>query len=650
MRLFHRLPGKLANKIDGILVAFFLFALTMIGLTLYVGRQLEGGAAAINEAGALRMRTYRIGYLLEQAQLYPAVRTSLLSEARATIEEFSAAIALIDQGDPDRPLFLPREEEVRLQMALLKRHWQMRFEPLLRDLLVRLEATPDDPDFRKAFARIDEEVRAFVPQINALVLLVEKSNARHTDQMWAYQNALVGFALFGTLVLIYLFRRLVIDPVEQLQRGMASMAKADFGVRLPVYRRDEFGELAHGFNHMADQLHDLYANLEQKVRQKTEDLAVRARELGLLYEVAAHLTESAELERMVQGVLERVRDLLGAEAWAVRLIDEKTDALNFAVTHAIPDDLLAAEAQLPLGICLCGKAALEEIACAGCPRPEDAPELMLNCYRQGLLAVVAIPVRTKNRILGIFNLFFTTARTLKENEIRLLEAVGRHLGVAIENLQLAEREKEMAVSEERNLLAQELHDSIAQSLAFLNIQAQMMEVSLRRGDIVSATEELARIREGVQESYDNVRELLVHFRIRVEHSDLGEAIDQAAQKFEGQTGILTRIVRHGEIPSLAPTIILQILHIVQEALSNVRKHAQAQHVTILLDNREEGMVVEIDDDGIGFSVSPEGKGEPGHVGIGIMCERAHRIKARCEVDSAPGAGTRIRLILPREER
>lgn len=650
MRLFHRLPGKLASKIDGILVIFFVFALTMIGLTLYVGRQLEGGAAAINEAGALRMRSYRIGYLLEQAQHSPEDRFSLLEEARATIDEFSAAIQLIDQGDPDRPLFLPREAEIRRQMDALKDHWQMRFKPLLENALDMIGKEPVAAETHQLLKNIDDEVRAFVPRINALVLLVEKSNAQHTDRMWAFQNALVGFALFGTLLLIHLFRQLVIDPVEKLQRGMESMAKADFGVRLPVDRRDEFGKLASGFNHMADQLHDLYTNLEQKVRQKTEDLAVRARELGLLYEVAAHLTEPAGLERMVQGVLERVRELLDAEAWAVRLIDEKTGALNFVVTHAVPEDLLMVEAQLPLGLCLCGKAALEEIACAGCPRPEDAPELMLNCYRQDLLAVVAIPVRTKNRILGIFNLFFTTSRKLKENEIRLLEAVGRHLGVAIENLQLAEREKEMAVSEERNLLAQELHDSIAQNLAFLNIQAQMLEASLRMGDKASATEELARMREGIQESYDNVRELLVHFRIRVEHSDLVEAIEQAAQKFEGQTGILTRIVRNGEIPSLSPTIILQILHIVQEALSNVRKHAQAKHVSILLDNRDEGMVIEIDDDGIGFSPFPEGKSEPGHVGIGIMCERAHRIKARCEVDSKPGAGTRIRLTLPREER
>ncbi|MCX8087188.1 MAG: type IV pili methyl-accepting chemotaxis transducer N-terminal domain-containing protein [Rhodocyclaceae bacterium] len=646
MRLFHRLPGKLASKIDGILVVFFLFALTMIGMTLYVGRQLEGGAAAINEAGALRMRTYRLGYLLEQAMLYPELRPHLTNEARTTIEEFTAAIALIDNGDPERPLFLPREKIVRDQMSMLKQHWQERFEPLLRSTLMEVDKQASATALRRKMEGIDSEVRSFVPQINALVLQIENSNAQHTALMWTFQNALVGFALFGTLLLIYLFRRLVIDPVEQLQQGMERMAHADFGVRLPVSRSDEFGELATGFNRMADHLQDLYATLEQRVQQKTRDLAIRARELGLLYEVAAHLTEPAELAYLAQGVLERVRELVGASGWAVRLIDEKNGSLSFVVAKDVPEDLLQAEAQLPLGVCLCGRAAEKEQAFAGCPRPDNEDGLLLNCYREGFQAVAAIPLLAKNRGLGIFNLFFATPRTLEENEIRLLEAVGRHLGVAIENLQLAEREKEMAVSEERNLLAQELHDSIAQNLAFLNIQTQMLDASLRDGDIETAREELARIREGIQESYDNVRELLVHFRIRIEHSDLVEAIESAAQKFEGQTGIVTRVELHDEIPSLSPTTILQLLHIVQEALSNVRKHAQASQVMISLSARDGELAIYICDNGVGFTLRQDFESATGHVGIGIMRERAHRIGARCTIASTPGEGTSVRLVLP----
>ena len=122
-------------------------------------------------------------------------------------------------------------------------------------------------------------------------------------------------------------------------------------------------------------------------------------------------------------------------------------------------------------------------------------------------------------------------------EKSLLETIGQHLGVAIENQRLRSREKELAVFEERNLLAQELHDSIAQGLAFLNIQVQLLQDSLRKGNLEEAMQTAGQLREGVQESYDDVREFLVHFRTRVLQSDLDTAIANTLTKFEVQTGI-----------------------------------------------------------------------------------------------------------------
>ena len=108
--------------------------------------------------------------------------------------------------------------------------------------------------------------------------------------------------------------------------------------------------------------------------------------------------------------------------------------------------------------------------------------------------------------------------------MHLLETLGHHLGVAIENQRLKLRDKQLAISEERNLLAQELHDSIAQGLAFLNIQVQLLQDSLHKGRVDEALQTAGQLREGVQESYDDVRELLVHFRTRVHQSDLDTAI------------------------------------------------------------------------------------------------------------------------------
>jgi len=204
----------------------------------------------------------------------------------------------------------------------------------------------------------------------------------------------------------------------------------------------------------------------------------------------------------------------------------------------------------------------------------------------------------------------------------------------------------MAVSEERNLLAQELHDSIAQSLAFLNIQAQMLKESLRKGQLDTAAAELAMMGEGIQESYDNVRELLGHFRIKVSHAELDDAIRSALEKFEGQTGIRTSFRKEGDGVVAAATSTIQVLHIIQEALSNVRKHAAATAVDVTMRGDAEFSIA-VRDDGKGFIPAEVLEDGGSHVGLDIMRERAHRIGARLELDTAPGRGTCVTLVLPR---
>jgi two-component system nitrate/nitrite sensor histidine kinase NarX len=254
--------------------------------------------------------------------------------------------------------------------------------------------------------------------------------------------------------------------------------------------------------------------------------------------------------------------------------------------------------------------------------------------------MAVFPIRFRDRVLGVFNLFFDQPREFTVADRQMLETLGRHLGVAIENQRLVAREKEMAVSEERNLLAQELHDSIAQSLAFLNMQAQMLEDSLDQGEIERARAELAQISTGIQASYDDVRELLVHFRTRASQTDLESAIAQSLTRLESQTDIRTGFTRSGTSLPLSPETQVQVLHILQEALSNVRKHAGAREVQVDL---QRGPVCRfrVRDDGRGFE--PDEAAPEMHVGLRIMRERAQRIGGFLIVQSRPGAGTEVVL-------
>lgn len=455
-------------------------ALVAIGATLQVSQRLEGGAAAINDAGRERMRSYRIAYQLQQQVANPSPQ--LLADIRHEMTAFEMTLNELAHGNPQRPLYLPKDQQVGAQMIRLIHAWQADIKPHIESII----NSPDAAAQQAALASYRPLLEQYVSGINELVVMVENNNAHAAALLRYLQIALVMLALAGTVALLYIFSHMVVRPIQQLQRATSRMTTADFDMRVPVTSQDELGELAMGFNRMADELRDIYATLEQRVEEKTRSIEVKNRELAAL-------------------------------------------------------------------------------------------------------------------------------------------------------------DKAMAISEERNLLAQELHDSIAQSLAFLNIQIQMLQEDLEKNRTADALKGVTQIREGVQESYEHVRELLLHFRVRIDSTDLQTAIFSALEKFEKQTGIKTHFELRGKLPDFLPEQVLQIMHIVQEALSNIRKHAHASQVKILI-NAADWCVIDINDNGAGFDVEHDA-GE-NHVGLRIMRERAQKIGAELIFASDSTKGTHISLILP----
>jgi len=634
---------KLSNKIIGILVVFFLIATTAIGMTLLISWQLEGAAAAINDTGSQRMRSYRIGYLLQKMVHEADGAKTVPYEIRAEVAQFEKVLTGLERGDPLRPLFMPRDEPIQIGAGEMRYQWDNRMRPLILSLLDTDSAVQREALLRQYHIDVGE----FAGKVNALVLMMEKSYAHNTNILRSFQLGLVAMALIGTIALIYYFFALVVRPVQQLEEGIGRMTGEDFDVRLPVKSRDEFGSLAEGFNRMANHLSDLYATLEQRVAVKTRTLEEKNHELSALYEIAAFLNEPASVEDLCRGFIQRVIQALGAQGGAVRIFDAKTQKLFLLIHEGLSDDFVKKEASVCSGECICGETVLTAMPLVLDINRPPVNMTLMTCKREGFQTASAFTIRYKKRVIGIYNLYFTGTRQIVEREIHLLEILGQHLGVAVENQRLASRDKELAVSEERNLLAQELHDSIAQGLAFLNIKVQLLEDSLRQQDVAGALEETANIREGVQESYDDVRELLVHFRTRVREADLEAAIRGALQKFEGQTGIATRFEHDVSGAPLPAEYETQMLHIVQESLSNIRKHAKASLVSVHLEHNLDDVIVTVRDNGVGFDpVARADDIAEQHVGLKIMMERAHRIGGRCQIESQPGGGTLVRLVLP----
>ncbi|SAK78552.1 nitrate/nitrite sensor protein [Caballeronia pedi] len=599
---------RLTTRIVTLSMVSLVLVLAMIGGTLWLSWQLQGAGAAINDAGSLRMRAnaVAIALLRNGGDASPALQLH--------IEQMNATLDRLCHGDPARPLFLPDDEDVHRQFEHVANAWHTRLEPDVR------KGMAADPD---AISRYLLELRAFVTGADELVGLIERENARKTAWLRTSQMALAAMACIGTLAIVYLLYLWIVVPVQRLQEGLARIEGREFETRLPVETQDEFGHLAAGFNRMAAELQTLYRDLAGRVEEKTSELAAQNRELTALYEMAAFVNQPNDVDVLCRGFLARLTRQVDADGAAVRLITED-GKVRLIGSEGLPASLLQDERCLAADGCVC-----------------DAQ----RCRSLGFATVAAFDIVSQGEKLGAFSLHFRGERVLPASESHLLDTLGAHFGTALKNRRLAALARQLAVSEERNLVAQGLHDSIAQSLNFLKMQVHLLDVATREARIDEIREIVPLLAGGVADSYDDVRELLMNFRTKIGSGELRRAVDEAVERFGLQTGIAPRLDYRDEggLP-LPPDQQLQVLFILQEALSNIRKHAEAQRITVtIVNDRDFSLLVE--DDGQGYD--PEEMAALGetHVGFHIMRERAHRLGAMLRLSGAPGRGARVELVL-----
>ena len=613
---------SLRKKLGAIGCTLLLMGLSSIGLTLWVTWQLEGGAAAVNEAGRMRMQTWRLAQTLPQADL---------QRTQGLMAQFDQSVHLLRSGDPARPLFVPHDARSQQAFADVQREWDR--------LRIAWSSMPLPTAANTAL-----QAEAFVAHVDAFVSAIEQTMSRLTSILNAVQFIMVTLTIISAVVMLYSAYLFIFNPLTRLRTVLARVEEGDLTVRVEAAGSDEFGALAAAFNRMAYRLQVLYESLESKVREKTESLEGQHARMSLLYESAAFVARAATLDELAKGIAQQARLAGGADASAVRGSDESNKRYLMLASDCLPQEFIDEEHCIPTGDCFCGQPQGLAVTRVIPIQVEGPSALLGHCARAGYETVISVPVRLQERLVGELNLFYRGPRQLSGDDRALLETIASHLAGAIEGLRAAALQRETAVAEERGFIARELHDSIAQSLAFLKIQLGLLRSDLKNADTLKIERTLRELDAGVHESLGDVRELLVHFRTRTNAEDIVPALKMTLLKFEHQTGLGTHLEIGGEGLPLPADVQVQVLHVVQEALSNVRKHAQAGAVWVEVQQSPQWRV-EVRDDGCGFEVCGVGPDET-HVGLRIMRERAQHIGATVEVESVPGSGTCVVLKLP----
>lgn len=611
-------------------------ALLSVVFTLLLSWRLEGASTAINDAGSLRMQTYRLAYMVGNHATERQINNQ--------IKEFEQSLQKVSRTDAINPL-LPaqRPQAYDLIQSMLVIDWQSNILPKLQK-----HTLPTNIDLYRFAGNIDLFVQA-----------LENANEENTRWLRRFQMALILMILIAAGVMIKFHYSWIIRPLEALLDGVQTIGRGGFGVAIPTGYIQEFAQVSKGFNQMSAHLKTLYTDLEGLVARQTQDLARQNRDLEMLYQTTRDLHQTHTPTKAAEEFLSRVVPAVSASAGSIRLLDFERKRTDLVASTGLPADVQTAEQCSELEACLCGHkdkgregGRLSEnpsgqSACFYDAR--DYGNLPFVTGHPGFARVSVFPILYKSEELGILTLYFSDGIELGENDDSLLRTLCGQLGVSIANSRFAQERSQLAVLQERNLIAQGLHDSIAQTLTFLNLQVQMLDSAYKAGEKEQMEENIRFLTDGVQECYDDVRELLLNFRTKISNKDFPEAVTSLLARFEQQTQIEVDTAWRDDGPSLNNDEQLQVIFILQESLSNIRKHAQAHHVVVELDNRHD-FTLRIRDDGVGFDTGRLKNMSEAHVGLGIMQERARRINAVLSVESQPHQGTTVTLVLPQHRR
>lgn len=384
---------------------------------------------------------------------------------------------------------------------------------------------------------------------------------------------------------------------------------------------------------------DMVSRMQMKLERQN-------RELLALHWAALDIYGEVSLDTVLKKVVDQARLLLEAQYGAISVYDEHGLIAEF-MTSGIPDEMQELIGEPPEGRGLLGhvlrKGQSLRIADIGRdPRSTGFPP-----HHPIMHSLLAVPVVCKAPFRG--NLYVTekkTATEFSDEDEDTLVRFATAAAIAIDNAHLNQRLRSLAVAEERVRIARELHDGMAQVLAYVNTKAQAVKAYLDKGKNEQAGVQLEQLAAAARDVYTDAREGILALRTQVgPDQPLRSALHEYMERWEAQSGIAAELEFESPL-ELTPSVELQLLRVVQEALANARKHSGATRARVVLRQNSGDIEASIEDNGAGFDPGVRSRAAFPRFGLAIMRERAESIGGTLAIDTSPGGGTRVKIVIP----
>ncbi len=625
---------SLHTRFGAIFLGFLLLVSSSVTATFLAVREQVSDATVINLAGRQRMLTQKITWLALAQPDNP--------ELAESVQRFDQTLRALRDGGP--ALELTTGQTVTLPPAP---------DAVLQTQLG--EAAKTWAFFRSRLQPIDAAgLQALSPLLlTQLDAVVSGFEARAQAKLFRLQLIQIAFLVLALALLVWgyrLTRRRLLGPLAALNAAAGQVAGGQFAHPIPVAGDDELGKLGRAFETMQAEIAAAHEQLENRVAQRT-------RELDSAFEFSREIASQLDLEHLLRSVTDRACALMRAQTASLCLLTPGSQSLELA---ALASPGLGGEAAAQVGlrrpvspglaarVILAGETTVEP-ACISCGFHQAHPP--------GQCA--AAPLRVGERTLGALCAVRNHGSHFDADETRALTLLANSAAIAIANARLVEdgrrQAEQAAMLNERERLAAELHDHLAQTLSFISLKTDRMKELLAANRAAEAESELERMRSATGDACIQVRAALTGLRqppiepiggqLPQAAGDLADQLAACVADFRAAAGLPAELLIADPAALALPAMIqTQALRIVREALTNVRRHAQAHSVSVRVEQRDGVAHFAVEDDGQGFDLQrPVGDD---HLGLAIMHARAERSGGQLTIQTLPGAGTKVIASFP----
>ncbi len=626
----------------GLLFLVFVLLVTVsVGATFWSTDTQKTDGVIINIAGRQRMLTQQMTWLvLIQAEY---------SELNILVQNFEQNLSALRDGGlaldaANKEVILPPapNSALRAQLDEADQTW-VSFQALLKSIR---SIDPTSPTWTESESALVKDSRIILSQLDEVVIAFED---RAQSKVFRLQIIQTVFFVAALLVFAWGFaftRRQIISPLATLGKAAQRIGEGNLTEPIPILKNDELGELANTFEGMRYELDRSRNLLEARVLQRTHELRVA-------FELSQEIVAQLDLDHLLTSVIDHAQNLMKSQAAMLCLLTPDGNDLTLSASSGELSLSIGERQSVERGFVAQviddGQTINTEAKYSNCR--------FFNNHEPGQCAVA--PLRVGDQIIGAMcvvrsgNEGENTPIPFDPEEERALTLLANSAAIAINNARLVESERhqteQAAILSERDRLAAELHDNLAQTLSFLNIKTDHIEELLTSGQNIKAKAELERMRSAIGTAYGQVRTALTD--LLVSSPDLGDfAVDisTCVAELSEELGFSVEL----DLPDPSTLLLprgtqTQILHIIREALVNVHRHAQVKQAQVRIERSDGWAHFIVEDNGCGFDPAAEIKDN--HLGLRIMRTRAERTGGKISIDSSPDKGTKIVASFPLSE-